>query len=113
MKKLPNIHPGEILLEEFLKPLGITAYRLAKEIGVPATRISEILKAKRGITVDTALRFSRFFGNTPEFWINLQTEFDLREEKQSKEKELALIHPFDVLVERAKLLRSPKESIID
>ena len=69
MKKLKNIHPGDILKEEFLLPLGITAYRLCMDIGVPQTRISEILKGNRGITADTALRLSKYFGNTPNFWL--------------------------------------------
>ncbi|HOD14936.1 MAG TPA: HigA family addiction module antitoxin [Spirochaetota bacterium] len=92
MKRLPNIHPGEILNEEFLAPLGITAYRLAKETNIPQTRISEIIKKKRRITADTALRFSRFFGNSPEFWLGLQNDFDLEEEKSKLSKELDKIH---------------------
>lgn len=80
MSKLPNIHPGEILLEEFLKPMDITAYRLSKEIGIPQTRISQIIKGKRRITADTALRLSAFFGNTPKFWLGLQDDYDLEEE---------------------------------
>ena len=87
MKELPNIHPGEILLEEFLRPLNITAYRLAKETKMPATRVSEILKGKRSISADTALRLSKFFGNSAEFWLALQVEYDLREERLIKEKE--------------------------
>lgn len=73
-----NLHPGEILREEYLEPLKLTAYRLAKDIGVPQTRISTILKGKRSITADTALRFAKYFGTTPEFWLNLQTSYDLR-----------------------------------
>ncbi|MEM7551606.1 MAG: HigA family addiction module antitoxin [Bacteroidota bacterium] len=73
-----NIHPGEILETEFLKPLNITAYKLAKEIGVQQTRISQIIKEKRSITADTAIRLSKFFGTTEEFWMNLQREYDLR-----------------------------------
>ena len=80
MSKLPNIHPGEILLEEFLKPMDITAYRLSKEIGIPQTRISQIIKGKRRVTADTALRLSAFFGNTPKFWLGLQDDYDLEEE---------------------------------
>ena len=79
MKKLPNIHPGEILLEEFLTPLQITAYRLAKETGIPQTRISAIINARRGITADTALRLGYFFGNSAKFWLGLQADFDLEE----------------------------------
>lgn len=88
MKRLPNIHPGEILNEEFLLPLNITAYRLSKETKIPQTRVSEIIKKKRRITADTALRFSKFFGNSPEFWMGLQNDFDLEEEKNKISKEL-------------------------
>lgn len=95
MDKLDNIHPGEILLEEFLVPLEISAYRLAKETFIPQTRISEILKGKRRITADTALRFSRFFGTSAKFWLGLQDDFDLEEEKNEKEKELNEIKPID------------------
>ncbi len=77
--RLPNIHPGEILQIEFLQPLNITPYRLSKDIGVPQTRISEILSGKRSITPDTALRLSRYFGNSAQFWLNLQTQYDLRQ----------------------------------
>lgn len=93
MKKLPNIHPGEILREEFLKPLNLSAYRLAKETSIPPTRISQILKGNRKITADTALRFSKYFGNSAEFWLGLQNEYDLREEKEHISKELAAITP--------------------
>ncbi len=92
MNKLPNIHPGEILEEEFLKPYHITSYRLAKETHIPATRIAEILKFKRKISTDTALRLSKFFGNSPEFWLGLQMEYDLREEKNEINKDLDMIH---------------------
>jgi addiction module HigA family antidote len=77
MKTLANIHPGEILREEFLSPLGISAYRLSKELHIPQTRISEILKGKRRVTADTALRLSAFFGNSAKFWLNLQQDYDL------------------------------------
>jgi len=80
-KLLPPIHPGEILLEEFLKPIGVSQYRLAKAISVPARRINEIVHGKRAITADTALRLSRFFGMTDRFWMNLQTRYDLEVEK--------------------------------
>jgi len=76
-KKLPPIHPGEILAEDFLAGLGITQYRLAKGIGVPPRRINEIVHGKRGITADTALRLARFFGTSAEFWLNLQSHYDL------------------------------------
>ena len=81
-RKIPPIHPGEILLEEFLKPMGISQYRLAKEISVPARRINEIVHGKRAITADTALRLGRYFSMSPEFWINLQTHYDLEVEKE-------------------------------
>jgi antitoxin HigA-1 len=91
MEKLSNIHPGEILLEEFLKPLSITAYRLSKDIGIPQTRTSEIIKGHRSITADTALRLSCYFGNSAKFWLGLQNDFDLEEEKKSKSTELRKI----------------------
>ncbi len=76
-KKLRSIHPGEILIEEFLEPMGISQYRLAKDISVPPRRINEIVHGKRSITADTALRLGRFFGMSPQFWLNLQTRHDL------------------------------------
>lgn len=88
MEKLKNIHPGEILLEEFLIPLSISAYRLSKDIGIPQTRISEIIKANRRITADTALRLSRYFGNSAKFWLGLQDDFDIEEEEIQKKTEL-------------------------
>jgi addiction module HigA family antidote len=81
MEKLANIHPGEILLEEFLVPMGISAYKLAKDTAIPQTRISEIVKGRRRITADTALRFSKYFGTTPKFWLGLQDDFDLEAEQ--------------------------------
>src|SRR5947207_3417571 len=75
--RLPSIHPGEILQEEFLEPLGLTAYQLAKAIGVEQTRVSAILHRKRGITADTALRLSRFFGTSAQMWMNLQSRYEL------------------------------------
>ena len=95
MEKLKNINPGEILNEEFLIPLGITAYRLAKETFIPQTRVSEILKGNRRITADTALRLSKFFGNSPRFWLGLQNDFDLEEEGTQKENELNEIKPIE------------------
>ncbi len=80
-EKLPPIHPGEILLEEFLKPMGISQYRLAKDINVPARRINEIVLGKRAISPNTALRLSRYFGLSERFWMNLQTRYDLEVEK--------------------------------
>ena len=85
MEKLSNIHPGEILLEEFLRPLSITAYRLSKDLGIPQTRTSEIIKGHRSITADTALRLSAYFGNSAKFWLGLQNDYDIEEEKKSKE----------------------------
>ena len=95
MEKLKNIHPGEILNEEFLIPFGISAYRLAKETFIPQTRVSEILKGNRRITADTALRFSRFFSNSPKFWLGLQIDYDLEEEQTQKQKELNEIKPME------------------
>ena len=97
-KKIKNIHPGEILKEEFLSPLNISAYRLSKETMIPATRISQIIKGKRSITTDTALRFSRFFGNSPDFWLGLQIEYDLREEKEHLKNELDSIKNYAEVV---------------
>jgi antitoxin HigA-1 len=87
MEKLSNIHPGEVLLEEFLKPLSISAYRLSKELGIPQTRTSEIIKGHRSITADTAIRLSYYFGNSAKFWLGLQNDFDLEEERKSKAPE--------------------------
>ena len=82
MERLKNIHPGEILMEEFLVPLNVTAYRLSKDIDIPQTRISQIIKAKRRITADTALRLSAYFGNSAKFWLGLQDDYDVEEEKR-------------------------------
>jgi addiction module HigA family antidote len=87
MKTLSNVHPGEILLEEFLRPLNITAYKLSKDIGIPQTRTHEILKCNRGITADTALRLSIYFGNSAKFWLGLQDDFDLEEAQKIKRQE--------------------------
>ncbi len=84
MAKLKNIHPGEILSEEFLIPFSITAYKLAKDIEIPQTRISEILKGNRRITADTALRLSKYFDNSAKFWLGLQDDFDIEEEMSAK-----------------------------
>jgi len=75
--KLPTVHPGEVLLEEFLVPVGLSQYRLAKDISVPPRRINEIVHGKRAVTADTALRLARYFGTTPRFWLNLQGQYDL------------------------------------
>ena len=94
MDKLKNIHPGEILLEEFLLPLGISAYKLSKDIGIPQTRTSEILKGNRRITADTALRLSRYFGNSAKFWLGIQDDFDIEEEEFQKKSELSSIKQY-------------------
>ena len=94
MEKLKNIHPGEILQEEFLLPLNITAYRLSKDLKIPQTRISEILKCNRRITADTALRLSNYFGNSAKFWLGLQDDFDIEEHYREKEEELNSIKRF-------------------
>ena len=84
MRKLKNIHPGEVLKEEFLIPMQVSAYKLCKDIGIPQTRISEILKGNRIITADTALRLSKCFGNTANFWLGLQNDYDIEDEMQLK-----------------------------
>lgn len=88
MDYLKNIHPGEVLLEEFLKPLEITAYRLSKDTFIPQTRISQIIKQRRRITADTALRLAKYFGNSAKFWLGLQDDFDIEEEQNNKKDEL-------------------------
>ncbi|MGO2294392.1 HigA family addiction module antitoxin [Psychroflexus halocasei] len=88
MEKLENIHPGEILDLDFLKPLEISAYRLSKDLNIPQTRVSEIIKGRRRITADTALRLSKYFGNSAKFWLGLQNDFDIEEECQSKKEAL-------------------------
>jgi len=88
MAKLKNIHPGEVLLEEFLIPLEISAYKLSKDIGIPQTRVSAITKGNRRITADTALRLSKYFGNSAKFWLGLQDDFDIEEESKGKQAEL-------------------------
>jgi antitoxin HigA-1 len=94
MSKLPNIHPGEVLLEEFLLPLNLSAYRLSKDTLIPQTRISQIIKCQRRITADTALRLSQYFGTTAKFWLGLQDDFDLEEEKEQIKNELKIISPY-------------------
>jgi addiction module HigA family antidote len=96
MDKLKNIHPGEILLEEFLLPLGTSAYKLSKDIGIPQTRTSEILKGNRRITADTALRLSRYFGNSAKFWLGIQDDYDIEEGELQKKLELNSIKQFTV-----------------
>jgi len=92
--QIPLVSPGDILLEDFLEPLKLTPYRLAKSTKLDQTRISEIIHGKRAITADMALRFSRFFGNSPEFWLNLQTEYDLRLKKKELQKLLKSIKKY-------------------
>lgn len=94
MRKVPYPHPGEILLEEFLKPMGITQYRLAKEIGVSQRRIGEIVAGKRAVTADTGLRLSRFFSMSENFWIGLQMDYDAANAKDSLAKTLTAIKPW-------------------
>ena len=94
MKELSNIHPGEVLNEEFLKPLGLSAYRLSKDLNIPQTRISEIIKGNRRITADTSLRLSKYFGNSPKFWLGLQNDFDLEDEINKKAAEFSEITKF-------------------
>jgi len=94
MAKLKNIHPGEVLLEEFLIPFNISAYKLAKDVAIPQTRLSQILKGKRKITADTALRLSKYFGNSPKFWLGLQDDYDLEEERSAKKNVLNSIKAF-------------------
>jgi addiction module HigA family antidote len=91
MNKLPNVHPGEILLEEFLKPMSISRYQLAKDIGIPQTRVSQLVRGNRRITADTALRLSAYFGTTAIFWLGLQNEYDLEEEQRRLAKILAVL----------------------
>jgi addiction module HigA family antidote len=82
-KRLPNVHPGEVLLEEFLKPLGISQNRLARELKVPPRRVNEIILGKRAITPDTALRLARYFGTSERFWLGLQVDYDLEEAQRA------------------------------
>ena len=94
-REIPYPTPGEILLEEFLKPMGITQYRLAKEIGVPQRRIGEIVAGKRAVTADTGLRLSRFFGTSDSFWIGLQADYDTAQAKDALSDVLSRIHRFE------------------
>ena len=94
---LPPVHPGEILREDLMRPLGISINRLARDLRVPVTRISEIVNCRRGISADTALRLSRYFGNTSEFWMNLQAAYDLEiAERESKREIERDVHPREV-----------------
>lgn len=100
-EQLPNIHPGEVLKKDFLEPLGVTPYRLAKDIGVGQIRISQILAAKRDVTPDTALRLSRYFGTSAELWIGLQRQYDLEEVRRAHADQYESIQPFSATLERA------------
>ncbi len=93
-REIPYPHPGEILLEEFLKPMGLSQYRLAHEIGVPQRRISEIVQGKRAVSIDTGLRLSRFFGTSDGFWIGLQADYDTAQTRDTLQEVLARIHPY-------------------
>ena len=95
MSRLPNIHPGEVLLEEFLIPLGISQYKLAKDINIPQTRVSQITQGKRRITADTALRLGKYFGMSARFWLGLQDDYDLEERLTVLADELGQIHAID------------------
>ena len=95
MARIRNIHPGEVLKEEFLEPMAISAYRLSKDTFIPQTRISEIIKGNRRITADTALRFSKYFGTSAKFWLGLQDDFDLEEESRVNKKALNEIKAFE------------------
>lgn len=98
MKRLNNIHPGEVLLEEFLKPLGISAYRLSKDLNIPQSRVSQIIKGKRKVTADTALRLSKYFGNSAQFWLGLQNDYDIEFEQIKRNKDFAQIIKFKIEV---------------
>ncbi len=91
MTKLKNVHPGEVLLEEFLKPLDISAYRLSKDIGIPQTRTSAIIHGQRRVTADTALRLAKYFGTSAKFWLGLQNDFDIEEESERLKHQLEKI----------------------
>ncbi|UII26387.1 HigA family addiction module antitoxin [Fulvivirga maritima] len=91
-----NIHPGEILKYEFLDPMNLSSYKLSKELGIQQTRISQIIKGKRSVTADTAIRLSKFFGTTEEFWMNLQCEYDLRNAHSEKDNEFNKIQKFEI-----------------
>ena len=94
METLANVHPGDVLQYEFLQPLGITAYRLSKDLRIPQTRVSEIIKGNRRITADTAIRLSKYFGNSAKFWLGLQDDYDIEEESNQKRNDLEKIKRF-------------------
>lgn len=101
MRQLRNIHPGEILKEEFLEPMGITVYRLSKETGLSQTRLSQIINGKRSITAETAVKLGKFFGVTAEFWMNLQAFYDIEEAQKLYRKDIQSIHTFRGLKQAA------------
>ena len=92
MRKLKNIHPGEVLKEEFLDPMGISVYKLSKKTGLSQTRLGQIVKGKRGMTAETAVKLGKFFGIAPEFWMNLQSLYDIEEAEKQYKKDLQSIH---------------------
>ena len=100
VERLRNIHPGEILKEEFLEPMGVSAYRLAKDTGIPQTRVSEIIRGRRRVTADTALRLGKYFEVSPRFWLGLQDDYDIEEEGKAIEPVLSSILPVTPNVER-------------
>ncbi len=95
MKSLKNIHPGEVLLEEFLKPMGVSAYKLSKDTSIPQTRISAIIKGNRSVTADTALRLAKYFGVSAKFWLGLQDDFDIEEGSRHLKNALNSIQRFE------------------
>jgi addiction module HigA family antidote len=95
--RLPNVHPGEVLFEEFLKPLKLSQYRLAKHLGIPESRISEIVNGVRSVTADTALRLAQFFGTSHELWLNLQDRYDVEEVQRAKGNEIQRIPRYELL----------------
>jgi len=96
MKKIKNIHPGEVLLKEFLVPLKIRQVQLCKATGIPQSRIFEIVEGNRGITANTAIRLGHYFSNSPKFWLGLQNDFDIEEEKQNNKEEYKLMKKLDI-----------------
>ena len=94
MKHLKNIHPGEVLQEEFLAPMGISVYRLAKETGLSQTRLGQIIRGERNVTAETAIKIGRFLNTGPEFWMNLQALYDIEEAERRHDKEVKAIHPY-------------------
>lgn len=109
---LPPVHPGEILLEEFMEPLGVTQYRLAKETNVPPRRINEIVQGRRAVTADTALRLAKYFGTSEMFWLNLQARYDLDVQRQKVGAGLAAVRPFTQPSKRAVILPRSKRTLI-